>query len=131
MATDQVDTIVGAQVELKGSIRNTGAIHIHGHVTGDITSDTSVLVGETAVVIGPITAKLVEVAGRVQGNISAEQQIELLPKSVVKGDLATKVLSIKPGASFMGTSSMAVPEVDTVEESEAASVRRKPKLEVD
>ncbi len=130
MPSDQVDTIIGAQVELTGSLRNQGAIHIHGHITGDVTSDTMVLVGETAVVNGPITAKQVEVAGQVHGNITAEQQIELQPKSIVKGDLITKILSIKPGANFFGQSKMEAAQESTPTE-EGHNPKRKPRLELE
>jgi cytoskeletal protein CcmA (bactofilin family) len=127
MAAEQVDTIVGAHVELTGSLKNQGSIQIHGRINGDVTSDATVLVGETAVVTGPITAKHVEVAGQVYGSITAEVHIELHPKSLVKGDLTTKQLSIKPGAIFIGSSNMELPMSAT----EDAPVKRKPRLEVE
>jgi cytoskeletal protein CcmA (bactofilin family) len=48
----------------------------------------------------------VEIAGQVHGSITADEHIELHPKSLVKGDLNTKRLSIKPGATFIGKSQM-------------------------
>lgn len=106
MAGEQTDTVIGASVELKGSLRNAGPIQIHGKVVGDVVCESSVFIGETAVITGPITAKQVDVAGQVHGSITAETQIELHPKSLVKGDLATTRLSIKPGATFIGKSQM-------------------------
>ncbi|CAN5200538.1 polymer-forming cytoskeletal protein [soil metagenome] len=130
MATDQIDTIVGAHVELTGSLHNQGSIQIHGRIKGDIVSNASVMVGETAIVTGPITAKFVEVAGQVIGSINAEQHIELQGKSIVKGDITTKQLSIKPGAVFIGKSSMDVPGNLEVDE-DAGAAKRKPRLEVE
>ncbi|HSI20172.1 MAG TPA: polymer-forming cytoskeletal protein [Verrucomicrobiae bacterium] len=126
MAAEQADTIVGAQVELKGSLKNHGSIHIHGFVTGDIHSDAAVIIGETAVVTGPVSAKVVEVGGQVHGSITAEEHIELHPKSLVKGDLTTKRLSIKAGATFIGKSSMPTPHGDNDE-----IEKKKPRLEVE
>ncbi|MEI6477723.1 MAG: polymer-forming cytoskeletal protein [bacterium] len=126
MAAEQVDTIVGAQVELKGSIHNPGSIHIHGQVTGDIVSEATVLIGETAIIHGPITAKQVEVAGQVHGSITAEEQIELQPKSLVKGDLTTQRLSIRPGAVFIGKSQMNLPGSEGPTEP-----KKRPRLEVE
>jgi cytoskeletal protein CcmA (bactofilin family) len=130
MAAEQVDTIVGAQVELKGSLHNQGSIHIHGKVTGDIVSNATVVVGETAVVNGPITAKQVDISGQVHGSVTAEEQIELQPKSLVKGDLVTNRLSIKPGAVFIGTSQM---NAGTVEHDEPipAHDKKRPRVEVE
>ena len=128
MAADQIDTIVGVNVELKGSLHNTGSIQIHGRVIGDVSSDSSVIIGETAIVTGPITAKVVDVAGQVHGSITAENQIELQPKSLVKGDLATSRLSIKPGAVFIGKSQMSSGgEEITVEVLD----KKKPRLEIE
>ena len=125
---DQIDTVVGAQVELKGSLRNNGPIHIHGKVTGDIFSDSVVIIGETAVISGPITAKRVDVSGQVHGSINAEEQIELQPKSVVRGDLTTGRLSIKAGAIFVGQSNMTGgEELAPLEHSE----KKKPRAEVE
>lgn len=107
MAELSADTIIGAGVELKGSLHNHGPIHIHGHVNGEITCENQVVIGESAVITGPITAKQVDVSGQVHGNIVAENLIELQPKSLVRGDLKTTRLSIKPGATFIGRSQMA------------------------
>lgn len=130
MAAEQIDTIVGAQVELTGSLRNQGSIQIHGRINGDVTSGASVLVGEGAIVTGPITAKHVEVSGQVHGAITAEQHVELLPKSLVKGDITTKQLSIKPGAVFIGASNMELPQGEAAL-LEDAPVKRKPRLEIE
>lgn len=128
MAVEQADTIVGAQVELKGSLKNRGSIHIHGSVTGDVQSDAMVIVGETAIVTGPITAKSVEISGQVHGSVSADEQIELQPKCIVKGDLSTKRLSIKPGATFVGKSTMPMPQ--GVENHETVE-KKQPHLEIE
>ena len=131
-ATEQVDTVVGAHVELKGSLKNHGSIHIHGKVTGDITSDASVTIGETATVVGPIVAKQVEVFGQVHGSITADEQVELQSKSLVKGDLATKRLSIRPGAVFIGKSNMTEPSGASHEPiDEDVHERKKPRVEID
>ena len=133
MAADQIDTIVGTQVEIKGSLRNQGSIQIHGTVTGDVFSEAMVIVSETAIVNGPIVAKQVEVSGQVHGPITADEQIELQPKSLVKGDLTTRRLSIKPGALFIGKSNM---KSDGVQDShlsmsEDGTEKKKPRLELE
>jgi cytoskeletal protein CcmA (bactofilin family) len=127
MAAEQVDTIVGVNVELKGSLHNTGPIHVHGKVTGDIVSQSLVVIGETAQISGPITAKQVDVSGQVHGSITAEEHIELQPKSIVKGDLSTNKLTIKPGALFVGQSQMNIP----AELGEEKVDKKKPRLEIE
>jgi cytoskeletal protein CcmA (bactofilin family) len=125
MATEQIDTVIGAHVQLTGSLKNQGTIHIHGTVTGDVSSEALVIIGETAVVHGPITARQVDVSGQVHGSITASEQIELQPKSLVKGDLTTNRLSIRPGAMFIGKSNMGE---DSPSEDGA---KKKPRLELE
>jgi len=126
MPAEPTDTIVGVNVELKGSLKNRGPIHIHGTVIGDVSSDSLVVIGETAVVTGPITARQVDVQGQVNGSITAEEQIELQPKCVVKGDLITGRLSIKPGAIFIGKSQMPGPDEEL-----PAGEKKKPRVEIE
>jgi cytoskeletal protein CcmA (bactofilin family) len=130
MATEQTDTIIGANVELKGSLHNHGPIQIFGKIVGDISSDSQIFIGETAIVQGPIRAKQVEIAGQVQGTVTAESQIELQPKSVVHGDLITSRLSIKPGAVFIGTSKMMNVEEGAMNLEHDPSDKKRPRVEV-
>ncbi len=123
MAADVSDTTIGAQVELKGSLHNQGPISIYGTVIGDISSNATVFVGEGARVEGPISAKDVDIAGKVDGAVSAENKIELQPKSQVNGEISCAQLSIKPGALFVGSSQMPGTSHDSSE-------KRKPALEV-
>ncbi len=129
--SEHADTVIGANVEIKGSLHNRGPIHIHGKVVGDIVSDSLVVVGETAHVNGPITARQVDISGQVHGSITAEEQIELQPKSLVKGDLNTNRLSIKPGAIFVGTSQMNAPEGEMAGEESGAANKKRLRLEVE
>jgi cytoskeletal protein CcmA (bactofilin family) len=132
MPVEQTDTIIGAHVELKGSLHNSGPIHIHGRITGDVASDSIVVIGETAIVTGPIVAKQVDVSGQVHGSITAEELIELQPKSFVKGDLACNRLSIKPGAVFVGKSQMSTPhDLPNPNSEEERTDRKKPRMEIE
>ena len=133
MPSDPADTIIGANVEIKGSLHNHGPIHIHGKVIGDIISDGLVVIGESAIITGPITARQVDVSGQVHGIITAEEQIELQPKSLVKGDLSTNRLSIKPGAIFIGKSLMRASDapLSLEEDPENLSIKKRPRMEVE
>lgn len=147
MPAEQNDTVVGMNVELKGSLHNRGAIQVYGKINGDIYSDGLVVIGETAVITGPIVAKQVDVSGQVNGSINAEELLELQPKSVVKGDIVTGRLSIKPGAVFIGKSQMGVETKSVKDDSDQedqkskdldedslilpAEQKKKPRLEIE
>jgi cytoskeletal protein CcmA (bactofilin family) len=106
MAQDQHDTIIGAQVQLTGTIKTNGSIFIFGGVEGEISSESTVVIGEGATVVGPVSAKSIELAGTVHGHVVAREQVELGPKSSLHGDLTAGQLTVKPGARFNGTCHM-------------------------
>lgn len=125
MPSEHVDTVIGTGAELKGSLHTHGTVHIHGKVTGDIATDGALVIGETAVVNGPVAAKHVDIAGSVYGSVTAEEHLEVQAKGFIKGDIVTVRLSIKPGAVFIGSASMPAPNEESLPE------RKKPRLEVE
>lgn len=103
---ENVDTIIGLNVNLKGNLKNKGSIQVNGNVEGEIRSDESITIGETASVKGPVVAKSIEVSGSVKGLVEAHEKLEINPTGKVIGDINVKTLIIKPGAVFIGKSSM-------------------------
>jgi cytoskeletal protein CcmA (bactofilin family) len=105
-----VDTVIGKETEVKGSISSTGVIRIDGKVEGEIAHKGDVIVGETGRIAANITARNLAVAGSVSGNIDASGKLELLPSARVVGDIKTGSLLISEGALFKGRSEMVTPE---------------------
>lgn len=103
---DNVDTIIGLHVILKGNLKNKGSIQVNGTIEGEVRSDEFVFVGETAKIKGPVFAKIVEVSGEVNGLIEATEKLEIHPTGRVTGDINAKSLIIQQGATFVGKSLM-------------------------
>lgn len=104
---ENVDTIIGINVNLKGNLKNKGSIQVNGSVEGEVRSDENVTVGETASIKGPVVAKVIEVSGLIKGIIEATEKLEINPTGKVFGDINVKSLIIKQGAIFVGKSTMA------------------------
>jgi len=102
----QADTIIGTDVKIKGNLKNKGPILINGIVDGEISSDESVTIGESAEVKGPVKAKSVLVSGSVTGTINASEKLEVDPTGQISGDIKTKILIVREGAIFNGSSAM-------------------------
>lgn len=113
-------TVVGANVKLTGTISDVNDIVIHGTVEGEIISDKTITITETASVKGPVTGQLVSVSGKVNGAITAHEKLELQPTADVTGSLSTKELIIKSGALFNGKSTMAKGDVLTAKSTASA-----------
>lgn len=103
-------TVVGANVRLNGVIKDVNDIAVHGHVEGEVISDKNVLIGETAVVKGPVSGQIVTVSGTIRGSVEAHIKLELLPTARLYGGITTKELIIRSGALFNGKSAMTADE---------------------
>ena len=114
---DTIETLIGTGTTFRGEISTTKSLKIDGTLIGSIKEAANVIVGENAQVKGNICANYVVIDGVVEGNITATESIELLPKSKVTGDITTTVLSIKEGAVFKGKSVM-IEKEENAEETE-------------
>ena len=104
-STTKIEAIIGHTTEVEGSIRANEAIRIDGKIKGSINAE-SAIVGESGVILGDITANKVTVGGKVKGNISAANMLEILPTGQVLGDIRTSKLVIADGALFEGNCQM-------------------------
>jgi len=99
-------TLFGAGATFEGKITTPHTIQVYGKFLGEIHTSSSVMVGRDGVVIASIDAKSAQIGGRVEGDITCAEQIELEEHSHVKGNLKAKELIIKKGAIFDGKSTM-------------------------
>jgi len=103
---NSIDTIIGVNVTLKGNLFNKGSIQVNGSVEGEVKSDENILIGESAVIKGPVIAKKIEISGEVKGLVEANEKLEIQPTGKVYGDVNAKTLIIREGAVFVGKSIM-------------------------
>ena len=87
-------TVIGADTALKGDIKSRGDIVVSGVVEGEVSSESKIVAAE------------VVVEGRLAGDVAASKSASLLNGSEVRGDIATQVIMIEPGATFVGRCSM-------------------------
>lgn len=99
-ASRVVASIISTDVEIKGSIKSSGAIHIDGKVEGDITAD-DVTIGSAGQIVGEIKAETLLIKGKTIGSIHAGR-VELESGAVVEGDIIHTTLVIQPDASIEG-----------------------------
>lgn len=95
-------TSVDASSELEGRIRCNQTLRIDGRVKGEIECERAVLIGEGARVCASIDADEVQIAGLVEGDITARRKITLARSAVVIGDLTTPGIVIEEGAKLKG-----------------------------
>jgi cytoskeletal protein CcmA (bactofilin family) len=96
--------VLGADVEIKGSIHFTHDLLVDGRVEGDICSDGVLTVGTHAVIKGEIKTRSVIILGNVEGKITTQDRCELRNTATLVGDIAAGTLTIEEGATFIGQS---------------------------
>ena len=105
--SEAVNTFIGSDARIEGTIGFDGTIRIDGKVTGKIHSTGGTLiVGEQAVVNAEIEVDVAIVIGEVNGTIVASDRIEAYPPCRINGDIQAPVISIEPGVIFNGTCAM-------------------------
>lgn len=92
--------------KISGKISFEGPARIDGEVDGEINGKDSITIGESGVVTAHIRAASVSVAGKVSGDITATQRIEIRPSAKVSGNITAPILSVHEGALFEGHCSM-------------------------
>ncbi len=122
-----MNTIIGKDTVIDGQLNIEGSLRIDGTVKGKVVCSDCVTIGVTGLVEAEIESGSAIIAGRMIGNITASEKIELQAKCEMEGDLRTKSLVIEQGAIFCGGCNMKdTPQADlgflTPKDREAAKV---------
>lgn len=104
--SQKVDTIIGKNTFLKGTLQAEGTIRIEGTFEGDITTKTDIIIATGAVVKAKIKCCNATLGGRVEGNIAAKNKLDIRSNGVLIGDIQAGILAIEEGAHLEGNCKM-------------------------
>ncbi len=90
----------GSEFSGKLSFRDT--VRIDGRFEGDISSENTLIVGESGEVQANIDSEVVIISGEVRGDINARRQVTLHKTAHVFGKLRTANLVVEEGAQLNG-----------------------------
>lgn len=102
----RVDTLIGEDTSLRGSYNSKNSIRVDGEIYGNVTSEDGVIVGPKGMIRGNLIAKSILIGGKVKGNITAYQRLELQSSAQIEGDISTPVFAVEEGAVFEGNVQM-------------------------
>jgi cytoskeletal protein CcmA (bactofilin family) len=94
--------VLNSDVEIKGNLKFSGELTFDGKLEGEIHTDGTLLLSENAHVTGNVDAQNVTVRGRINGNITAREKIEIKSKAELFGDIKAAKLTIEEGVTFVG-----------------------------
>lgn len=106
LKTDNITTILGKGSEFEGKLQFEGTLHIEGVFSGEIHSDSVLVVGEGARVSAEIDIGTIVINGEVRGNIRAKNAVEIHKPGRLLGNIQAPTLTIDQGVVFEGNCKM-------------------------
>lgn len=103
-STNARSALITDQVEIKGTLAFDGNLEFNGTFEGEMISQGTLSIGPEAVIKAEIHAAKVVIKGKVQGNITATESIELCDQAELFGDVRTAKFIVAETATFRGRS---------------------------
>jgi cytoskeletal protein CcmA (bactofilin family) len=95
--------VISKGLFVKGEISGTESLYIDGKVEGSINlPGNRVTIGRNGTVGANVTAREVVVMGKVRGNVSASDRVDIRAEGALSGDVSAARISIEDGAFFKG-----------------------------
>src|SRR6516165_5692205 len=94
---------IGKSLVIKGEVTGSESLYIDGRVEGSINlSGNRVTVGRNGIVAANINAREIVVLGKVRGNLTASDRVDIRSDGSLTGDVIAARISIEDGAFFKG-----------------------------
>ena len=100
------ETVLSNEIKLEGRLHSSTNIRFDGEMTGDVSTDGDLAVGEHGRIKGNVTGRNVVVGGSIQGNVQTTGRLEILATGKVYGDIAVGSLIIDEGGILRGRSAV-------------------------
>lgn len=100
-------TMIGSTVVIDGNITSAEDLIIEGKVSGTITATGhEVTVGQAGQLNANISAKIVRIEGKVEGDISGGEKVIISKTGNVLGNIDAPRVTLEDGAKFKGSIEM-------------------------
>ena len=103
---DEINAFLGADTEFEGKLSFKGAVRIDGKFKGEIFTEGTLIVGESAIIESTIHVSRIIISGEIQGNIIADKKIEIHAPGRVFGNIQAPVIIMEEGVIFEGNCRM-------------------------
>lgn len=104
----------GPEIVFDGTISGTEFLLIEGTVRGKISLSNDLRIGPRARVEATVHARNVTIEGKLTGDASADDRLELVATADVEGNLRAPKIVVAEGAKFRGNVDMgsSIPQVE-------------------
>ena len=94
--------VLNSDVEIKGTLKFAGELTFDGKLDGDIASEGTLNLSDNAVIKGNLNVSSVVLRGKINGNVTGREKIEIKAKTEMFGDIQASKLVIEEGVTFVG-----------------------------
>jgi cytoskeletal protein CcmA (bactofilin family) len=102
-AASQDQATIGKSLVIKGEVTGSESLYVDGRIEGSINlPGNRVTVGRNGVVAANINAREIVVLGKVRGNMTASDRVDIRNEGSLTGDVVAQRISIEDGAFFKG-----------------------------
>jgi cytoskeletal protein CcmA (bactofilin family) len=105
--TEKVDTLIGQHTELRGDIVYKGGLHVDGRIKGNVIaeneSSTILVLSEGGSIEGEVKVPYIVINGTVNGDLHAQQSVELGAKARINGNVYYNKIEMAMGAEVNGS----------------------------
>jgi cytoskeletal protein CcmA (bactofilin family) len=102
----QVTALLDTGAAFEGKLTFEGTVQIGGQFKGEIFTNDTLIINNTAHVIAQIEADTIFLSGHVEGNLFARTKVVMQPPAIFKGTVTSPSLKIEEGVVFEGASHM-------------------------
>ncbi len=102
----KLDTVIGSETQITGDLRVEGGLRLDGKIEGRGDIGDVFLTGPRSLLKGEVRCRRAVIAGRIEGNITASEIVELQTGAEVFGNITCRGLVIQPGCFFEGKCTM-------------------------
>jgi len=95
-------TLVAEHTTIRGELECRGPMMVNGHVEGNARIRGEIAIAGGATWTGNIEAEGAVIAGRLTGNITVVDKLELSATAVVDGEVTARRIAIARGAQVLG-----------------------------
>jgi cytoskeletal protein CcmA (bactofilin family) len=106
---NKVDSIIASNVAITGDLEYNGQVLFNGTIKGFLVGSAkigeqiqAVTISSSGSVIGDITGDYVIISGKVQGNITAYENVLIKSGGVVEGSISYGTIKIEENAIIIG-----------------------------
>jgi cytoskeletal protein CcmA (bactofilin family) len=99
---EEISAFLGKETLFEGKMTFQGVFRLDGRFEGEIFESGTLIVGESALIKGKVGVNTIIINGRVEGELHAEERVEIHSTGKFSGTLITPLLVVNEGGFLNG-----------------------------